>query len=68
MMTTYERGRLAGQLEMAIKMALRQLEAKFGPLPPEIKSRVEALSPQQLEQLGLDLIKAQSLEELGLQG
>jgi hypothetical protein len=28
---------------------------------------VEALSPQQLEQLTLDLIKAQSLHELGLQ-
>jgi len=64
MMTTYERGKMAGELAMV----LRILDAKLGPLTPEIKGRVEALSPQQLEQLALDLIKAQSLKELGLQG
>jgi hypothetical protein len=63
MITTYERGILQGQR----KTALMQLEAKFGRLPPEVKQRVEALSPEQLDQLVLDLIKGQSLKELHLE-
>jgi hypothetical protein len=47
---------------------LRLLGVKFGPLPPDSKSRLEVLSLQQLEQPALDLIMAQSLKELGLQG
>jgi len=62
MITTYERGILQGER----KSALRQLEAKFGPLSPEVKQRVEALSPEELAQLQLDLLKAQSLKELRL--
>src|SRR4051794_28022551 len=42
MITTYERGILQGEQ----RSALRQLEAKFGPLSPEVKQRVEALSPE----------------------
>ena len=60
MMTTYERGILQGER----RSALRQLEAKFGPLSPEVKHQVEALSPEGLAQLQLDLLKAQSLQEL----
>src|SRR5262249_20188471 len=63
MITTFERGRIAERLETA----LLHLEAKFGPLSPEVKQRVEALSPEQLRQLGLDLLKAQSLKELRLE-
>jgi hypothetical protein len=62
MLTTYERGKMA----MAVEMTLLQLEEKFGPLAPEIKTRVQALIPQELRRLALDLIKAQSLKELGL--
>jgi hypothetical protein len=64
MTTTYERGILQGER----RSALRQLEAKYGPLSPEVKQRVEALSPEGLAQLQLDLLKAQSLKELGLEG
>jgi hypothetical protein len=63
MITTYERGILQGQREMA----LLQLGVKFGPLAPEVKKRVEALTPEQLYQLALDLLKAQSLKELPLE-
>jgi hypothetical protein len=63
MMTTYERGILAGRRETA----LEQLEARFGPLSPTIRERVEALSPEELRQLILGLIKAQSLKELHLE-
>jgi hypothetical protein len=63
MMTTYERGIVQGQRQAA----LLQLEAKFGPLPPEVKQRVEALSPEQLHKLLLDFVKAQSLRDLHLE-
>jgi len=62
MLTTYERGIIEGQR----RMALRQLAAKFGPLSPAITQRVEALSPEQLDQLLLNLLKSSSLKELGL--
>ena len=42
------------------------MEAKFGPLSAEVKQQVEALSPEALAQLQLDLLKAQALEELRL--
>jgi hypothetical protein len=71
MTTTYERGLERG-LERGIRQgeqrsALRLLEAKFGPLSADVKQRVEALSPEGLAQLQIDLLKAQSLQELRLQ-
>jgi hypothetical protein len=70
MKTTYERGVERG-IERGIEQgerrsALRQMEAKFGPLSPEVKQKVEALSPEVLAQLQIDLLKAEALEELGL--
>jgi hypothetical protein len=46
---------------------MQLLEAKFGRLSADVKQRVEALSPEQLDQLVLDLIKSQSLKELDLE-
>jgi hypothetical protein len=63
MITTYERGILEGER----RATLRQLEARFGPLSPGVRQRVEALSPEELAQLQLDLLKAQSLKELRLE-
>jgi len=63
MITTYERGIVQGEQ----RSALRLLEARFGPLPADVKQRVEALPPDGLAQLQLDLLKAQSLKELHLQ-
>jgi hypothetical protein len=62
MKTTYERGIEEGER----RAALRQMEAKFGPLTLRVKQQVEALSPGALAQLELDLLKAQALEELHL--
>jgi hypothetical protein len=62
MKTTYERGIEQGER----RSALRQMEAKFGPLTPEVRQKVEALSPEALAKLQLDLLKAQTLEELRL--
>jgi hypothetical protein len=66
MKTTYERGIECGIEQGERRSALRLLEAKFGPLTPKIKQQVEALSPEALAQLQLDLLKAQTLEELHL--
>jgi hypothetical protein len=63
MQTTYERGKIEGRRETA----LLWLAAKFGPLTPEVKQRVEALTPEQLQQVLLDLGTAQSLKELHLE-
>jgi hypothetical protein len=63
MQTTYERGKIEGERGTALLL----LEAKFGPLSPEVKRRVEALSPERLRQLLLDLLKSQSLQELHLE-
>jgi hypothetical protein len=74
MKTTYERGIEHG-IERGIQQgieqgerrsALRQMEAKFGPLAPAVKQQVEALSPDALARLQIDLLKAQALEELHL--
>jgi hypothetical protein len=64
MITTRERGILEGEQ----RSTLRQLNAKFGPLPPEVKQRVEALAPEDIARLQLDLLTAQSLKELRLDG
>ena len=60
---TRERGKIAERRETA----LLQLEARFGPLAAAIRQRVEALSPEELRQLTLDFVKAQSLKELRLE-
>jgi hypothetical protein len=62
MKTTYERGNEQGER----RLTLRQMEAKFGPLSPEVKQQIEALSPDALAQVQIDLLKAQSLEQLRL--
>src|SRR5207237_6892751 len=58
MITTYERGIERGILQGEQRSALRMLDAKFGPLSPEVKQRVEALAPEALAQLQLDLLQA----------
>jgi hypothetical protein len=67
MITTYERGKIEGRIEGRREMALMLLEARFGPLSPAVKQRVEALSPEQLTQLLLDFARGESLKQLGLQ-
>jgi hypothetical protein len=62
--TTFERG-----LQQGWRTALKkQLEARFGPLGPQVQDRLDGLSPERLEALTLELLKAQSLRELGLEG
>jgi hypothetical protein len=67
MITTYERGKIEGRIEGRRETALLLLEAKFSPLSPEVKQRVEALSSEQLSQVLLDLVKTHSLKDLHLE-
>jgi hypothetical protein len=74
MKTTYERGIEQGierGMERGIEQGMRQsalwlMEAKFGTPPPAVKQQVEALSRDAVARLQLDLLKAQTFEELGL--
>jgi hypothetical protein len=66
MKTTFERGIEQGIIQGERRSALRQLEAKFGPLSPTVKQQLDALSREALAQLQLDLLKAEALEELCL--
>jgi len=66
MKTTYERGIERGIEQGERRSALRLMEAKFGPLSLKVKEQVEALSPEALAQLQIDVLKAQALEELHL--
>lgn len=63
MIAPYDRGRNEEWRESV----LRLLEMRFGPLAPEVKERVEALSLEQLRQRLPDFCKARSLKELNLE-
>ncbi len=63
MITTYERGIIQGERQLA----LSQLAAKFGPLSEDAKRRLEALSSQELRTMMLEFYKAESLKKLGLE-
>jgi hypothetical protein len=67
MITTYERGKLQGELETLRRTVLRLLEAKFGALSAAIRERVAAMTPEQLDQLVLDILNSASLKDLHLE-
>jgi len=58
-----ERGINKGQR----RLLLKQLEARFPPLSETVRQRVAQLSEDRVEEIGLALLKAQSLRELGLE-
>ena len=61
--TTFEKG-----LQQGWRTAVqKQLEARFGPLSASVRERLDSLGPERLEALALELLKAQSLQELGLE-
>jgi hypothetical protein len=65
--TTFEKGVQAGLQRGQRTMLQKQLEARFGPLSPGAQQHLESSSPERLETLALALLKAQSLQELGLE-
>ena len=67
MITTYERGIAQGVLQERRQSVMLQLETKFGLLSADVRQRVENLSLDQLRQVQIDILKGQSLKELGLE-
>jgi hypothetical protein len=65
-MTTFERLRHEGRLQGKREVLLIHLESRFGPVSPEVRQRLEALSVDQLDDLARAVLKAQSLQDLGL--
>jgi hypothetical protein len=64
--TTFEKGLQQG-LQSWRTALQKQLEARFGPLSVSARERLGGLGPERLEALTLELLKAQSLQELGLE-
>ena len=54
-------------MDKARAMVLQLLTSKFGPLSQDVTQRLEALPPEELRQLALNLLKASSLKELRLE-
>jgi hypothetical protein len=50
-----------------IEVLLAQLSELFGTLPPGTEERLEAMTSQELLQLGKKLLRPTSLQELGLE-
>jgi len=65
--TTFEKGMQAGLQQGQRTMLKKQLEIRFGPLSPSTQHRLESLDTERLEALAVELLKAQSLQELGLE-
>jgi hypothetical protein len=67
--TWYDQGLQQGLqlgLEGLRRTILSQLDARFGPLSEAARTRVASWPAERLEELGLALVKANSLQELGL--
>ena len=56
-----------GQMHRQRQILLMQIEARFGPASQEIKTRVEELPTEEVEQRLIAILHAKSLEELELQ-
>jgi hypothetical protein len=65
--TTFEKGLQTGLQQGRRSTLQEQLEARFGPLSPRAQQRFDSLSPERLQALTRELLKAQTLQELGLE-
>jgi hypothetical protein len=53
-----------GRVEGQLALLTRQIEKRFGSIPPGIRKRIAALKPAQLERAGLRLLDADRIEDL----
>ena len=61
----FEQGFKQGKRDLLI----RQLMAKFGNLPQSVTEQIQGMTTnEELDQLGIRLLTAESLEEMGLNG
>ena len=59
-----QEGRQEGLIEGQTALILRQIGRRTGEIPPEIKTRIQQLSPEQLDDLGEILLDFTSQEDL----
>ncbi|HEX9941954.1 MAG TPA: transposase [Thermoanaerobaculia bacterium] len=60
-------GRHEGQIQGMRKVLLEQMALRFGRLPANVRRQVEEISSiQELRRLGRKVVRAKSLEEMGL--
>jgi hypothetical protein len=62
-----QQGREEGRAEAQRQTLEMLLETRFGLLPPSVKERITALSPEKVEKALRAIVKAQSLQDLGLE-
>ena len=61
--------RPSGFITDRIEAGIQQLIAKFGVLPESVTEQIQQMtSDEELDQLGVRLLTAESLEEMGLNG
>ena len=66
-LSSYEKGLLEGARKDRCEVLQMQIESRFGPLSPQLRERIESLPAERLRELLLALVKAQCLDELGLE-
>lgn len=52
------------RVEGQLILLMRQIEKRFGAVPPLIRDQIAALKPDQLEPVGLRLLDAERIEDL----
>ena len=65
--TWFEEGEAKGLVRGQRKVLTLQLEELFGPLNAQVRERLESLPAEQLDELTYSILKAKSLQELGLE-
>ena len=60
----FDKGWQEGRQEGEHVLLVKQLEQRFGPLPDEVLRRLETAAPELLEQWGLALLAARTLDEV----
>jgi hypothetical protein len=64
--TWFEQGEAKGLVRGQRKTLALQLEQQFGPLSPQVRERLESLPAERLDELACSVLRAKSLQELGL--
>lgn len=60
----YNRGGVVGQEKGQVKLILRQLDRKLGPIPAEVNDQISTLALSQIEDLGMALLDLGSIADL----
>src|SRR4029079_7194247 len=64
--TLVAKGRQEGKREGKAELLMSLLDAKFGPLPSNVANRVAQLSDREVSEVSREVLRADSLAELGI--